>query len=66
MCLTHSPGIGNFWFIEPGQKLHGTCFSYSAQGFILLQFVIEHGRTAQRPRRASWQKALRAQIRQYR
>ncbi len=52
MCLTHSTGFHNFWFIEPDQKLHihfdpGTRFSYSGEGFILLQFVIEHGRKAQ-------------------
>lgn len=52
MCLTHSTGFGNFWFIEPDQKLHihfepGTRFSYSGEGFILLQFVIEHGRKQQ-------------------
>jgi CubicO group peptidase (beta-lactamase class C family) len=52
MCLTHSTGFNNFWFIEPDQKLHihfdpGTRFSYSGEGFILLQFVIEHGRKAQ-------------------
>jgi len=52
MCLTHSTGFSNFWFIEPDQKLHihfepGTQFSYSGEGFILLQFVIEHGRKAQ-------------------
>src|SRR6202046_3357519 len=52
MCLTHSTGFSNFWFIEPDQKLHihfdpGTRFSYSGEGFILLQFVIEHGRRAQ-------------------
>ena len=52
MCLTHSTGFDNFWFIEPDQKLHihfepGTRFSYSGEGMILLQFVIEHGRTAQ-------------------
>ena len=45
MCLTHSTGFSNFWFIEPDQKLHihfdpGTQFSYSGEG-ILLQFVIE-------------------------
>ena len=44
MCLTHSTGFNNFWFIEPGQKLRihfdpGTRFSYSGEGFILLQFV---------------------------
>ena len=52
MCLTHSTGFNNFWFLEPDQKLHihfepGTRFSYSGEGFILLQFVIEHGRKAQ-------------------
>jgi CubicO group peptidase (beta-lactamase class C family) len=52
MCLTHSTGFSNFWFVEPDRKLHihfepGTHFSYSGEGFILLQFVIEHGRKAQ-------------------
>jgi CubicO group peptidase (beta-lactamase class C family) len=52
MCLTHSTGFNNFWFIEPDQKLHihfepGTRYSYSGEGFILLQFVIEHGRKTQ-------------------
>ena len=52
MCLTHSTGLNNFWFIEPDQKLHihfepGSRFSYSGDGFILLQFVIEHGRQMQ-------------------
>lgn len=52
MCLTHSTGFSNFWFIEPDRKLHihfepGTHFSYSGEGMILLQFVIEHGRAAQ-------------------
>ncbi len=52
MCLNHSTGFSNFWFIEPGKKLRihfepGTHFSYSGEGFILLQFVIEHGRKAQ-------------------
>jgi len=52
MCLNHSTGFSNFWFIEPDQKLHihfdpGTHFSYSGEGFILLQFVIEHGRKSQ-------------------
>src|SRR6202034_2418010 len=52
MSLTHSTGFSNFWFIEPDQKLHihfepGTRFSYSGEGFILLQFVIEHGRREQ-------------------
>jgi CubicO group peptidase (beta-lactamase class C family) len=52
MALTHSTGFSNFWFIEPDQKLHihfepGARFSYSGEGFILLQFAIEHGRKAQ-------------------
>jgi CubicO group peptidase (beta-lactamase class C family) len=52
MCLTHSTGFSNFWFLEPDQKLHihfepGTRFSYAGEGFILLQFVIEHGRQTQ-------------------
>ena len=52
MCLTHSTGFSNFWFIEPDQKLRihfdpGTRFSYSGEGMILLQFVIEHGRKDQ-------------------
>lgn len=52
MCLNHSTGFSNFWFSEPDQKLHihfepGTHFSYSGEGFILLQFVVEHGRKAQ-------------------
>lgn len=52
MCLNHSTGFSNFWFIEPDQKLRihfdpGTHFSYSGEGFILLQFAIEHGRKEQ-------------------
>ena len=52
MCLTHSTGFSNFWFIEPDHKLHihfdpGAHFSYSGEGFILLQFAIEHGRKTQ-------------------
>jgi CubicO group peptidase (beta-lactamase class C family) len=52
MCLTHSTGFSNFWFIEPDQKLRihfdpGTRYSYSGEGFSLLQFVVEHGRAAQ-------------------
>lgn len=51
MCLTHSTGFANFWFIEPDQKLRihfepGTRYAYSGEGLILLQFVIEHGRKA--------------------
>ena len=52
MCLTHSTGFNNFWFIEPDQKLRihfepGTRYSYSGEGMILLQFTIEHGRKSQ-------------------
>jgi CubicO group peptidase (beta-lactamase class C family) len=52
MCLTHTTGFNNFYFLDPGQKLTihfepGTQFSYSGEGMILLQFVIEHGRAAQ-------------------
>jgi CubicO group peptidase (beta-lactamase class C family) len=48
MALTHSTGFHNFWFIEPDQKLRihfdpGTRYSYSGEGFSLLQFVIEQG-----------------------
>ena len=52
MCLDHSTGFGNFYFFEPDNKLRmhfdpGTQFSYSGDGFILLQFVIENGRAKQ-------------------
>jgi CubicO group peptidase (beta-lactamase class C family) len=52
MSLTHSTGFANFWFIEPDQKLRihfepGARYSYSGEGLILLQFVIEQGRKAQ-------------------
>jgi CubicO group peptidase (beta-lactamase class C family) len=52
MCLTHSTGFLNFWFAEPDQKLRihfdpGSQYSYSGEGLILLQFVIEHGRKDQ-------------------
>src|SRR5678815_5043155 len=48
MCLTHSTGFANFWFIEPDQKLRihfepGARYAYSGEGLILLQFVIENG-----------------------
>jgi CubicO group peptidase (beta-lactamase class C family) len=47
--LTHSTGFANFWWDEPDQKLRihfdpGSRFSYSGEGLILLQFVIENGR----------------------
>lgn len=47
--LTHSTGFPNFWWDEPDQKLRlhfdpGTRYSYSGEGMILLQFVIENGR----------------------
>ncbi len=52
MVLTHSTGFANFWWIEPDQKLHihfdpGTHYSYSGEGMILLQFVVDNGRKAQ-------------------
>jgi len=39
MCLTHTTGFNNFWFVESDQKLHihfdpGTRYSYSGEGFI--------------------------------
>jgi CubicO group peptidase (beta-lactamase class C family) len=51
MCLTHSTGFHNYWFLEPDRKLRihfepGTRYSYSGEGLILLQFAIEHGRQA--------------------
>jgi CubicO group peptidase (beta-lactamase class C family) len=52
MALTHSTGFRNFWWDEPDQKLRihfepGSRYSYSGEGMILLQFVIENGRRAQ-------------------
>ncbi len=52
MCLTHSTGFGNLWFFEPDSKLRihfepGSRFSYSGEGMILLQFVIENGKKSQ-------------------
>jgi CubicO group peptidase (beta-lactamase class C family) len=52
MCLTHSTGFANLFFLEPDRKLRihfepGTRYAYSGEGLILLQFVIEHGRKAQ-------------------
>lgn len=51
MALTHSIGFSNFFFLEPDQKLRihfepGTRYSYSGEGLILLQFVIERGSKA--------------------
>ncbi len=48
MALTHSTGFHNFWFIEPDQKLRihidpGSRYSFSGEGFSLLQFAIEQG-----------------------
>jgi|tagenome__1003787_1003787.scaffolds.fasta_scaffold20989046_2 CubicO group peptidase (beta-lactamase class C family) len=50
MVLTHSTGFRNFSWDEPDQKLHihfdpGSRYSYSGEGMILLQFVIENGRS---------------------
>ena len=52
MVLTHSTGFANFWWIEPDQKLRihfepGTHYSYSGEGLILLQFVIDNGKASQ-------------------
>jgi CubicO group peptidase (beta-lactamase class C family) len=49
MVLTHATGFANFAFLEPDRKLRihfdpGTRYAYSGEGFILLQFAIEHGR----------------------
>lgn len=51
MALTHSTGFHNFWFIEPDQKLRihfdpGSRFSYSGEGFSLLQFTLDQGARA--------------------
>jgi CubicO group peptidase (beta-lactamase class C family) len=51
MALAHSTGFHNFWFIEPEQKLRihfepGSRYSYSGEGFSLLQFAIEQGSAA--------------------
>lgn len=52
MALTHSTGFHNFWFAEPDQTLRihfdpGTRYSYSGEGFSLLQFTIEQGARGQ-------------------
>jgi CubicO group peptidase (beta-lactamase class C family) len=49
MVLTHSTGFANFSWDEPDQKLRihfdpGSRYSYSGEGMILVQFVIENGR----------------------
>jgi len=49
MALTHSTGFANFAFLEADRKLRihfdpGTRFAYSGEGFVLLQFAIEHGK----------------------
>lgn len=46
MLLSHTSGLLNFAFIEPDKKMHlhskpGSRFSYSGEGFDLVQFVIE-------------------------
>lgn len=48
ILLTHSSGFANFGFLEPDGKLRihfdpGTRYSYSGDGLILLQFVLERG-----------------------
>jgi CubicO group peptidase (beta-lactamase class C family) len=48
MLLTHSSGFANFGFLEPDGRLRfhfepGARYSYSGDGIILLQFVLEHG-----------------------
>ena len=48
MLLTHSPGFHNFGFMEPDRKLRihfepGSRYSYSGDGIILLQRVLEWG-----------------------
>ena len=46
MLLSHTSGLANFAFMEPGKKMHlhfkpGTQFLYSGEGINLVQFVIE-------------------------
>jgi CubicO group peptidase (beta-lactamase class C family) len=48
MLLTHSAGFHNFYWLEADEKLKihfdpGTRYSYSGDGIILLQFVLERG-----------------------
>ncbi|NHF58447.1 serine hydrolase [Flavobacteriaceae bacterium TP-CH-4] len=46
MCLAHTTGFANWRFFEPDQKLKvhytpGTKYSYSGEGFVYLQVVLE-------------------------
>jgi CubicO group peptidase (beta-lactamase class C family) len=48
MLLTHSAGFNNFAFMEPDEKIHihfepGSRYSYSGDGIILAQRVLEWG-----------------------
>ena len=48
ILLTHASGFSNFGFLEPDGKLRfhfdpGSRYSYSGDGIILLQFVLEKG-----------------------
>lgn len=48
ILLTHSSGFANFGFLEPDGRLRihfepGARYSYSGDGMILLQFVLERG-----------------------
>jgi CubicO group peptidase (beta-lactamase class C family) len=48
VLLTHSAGFHNFYWLEADEKLKihfdpGTRYSYSGDGIILLQFVLERG-----------------------
>lgn len=53
MCLSHTTGFSNWrWLTEPDEKLRihfdpGTNYSYSGEGMVLSQWIIEHvtGRT---------------------
>lgn len=47
MCLTHTTGFANSRWFEPDYQLRvhgepGTRFSYSGEGFIYLQVILEH------------------------
>lgn len=53
MCLSHTTGFSNWrWLTEPDEKLRihfepGTNYSYSGEGIVLSQWIVEHvtGRT---------------------